>query len=95
MVRATRGIAALVAGSLMMNSVAFAAAPASAQSGAQALQSEVKKFRAQIDSGAVKTEDAIDSFAKAMTDRNVQYSDVEQFVLNANQQALDIRREPP
>lgn len=81
MFRPNRAIAAVVAATVLMNSVAFAAnMPGDSLSGAQALRTEVKRFRAQIDSGAVRVEDAIDAFAKSMTEKNVTYADVDQFV---------------
>ncbi len=68
----TRSIAAVVAGMMMMNSVAFA--------GGGTLQTEVKTLRAKIDLGQVDARNAIDEFAKAIAEKNVTVAEVDAFV---------------
>jgi hypothetical protein len=73
MFRQKSGVAAVVAGMVFMNSVAFAG-------GQSVLQSEVKNLRAQIDVGQVDPRDAIDVFAKSIADKNVTVADVDAYV---------------
>jgi hypothetical protein len=73
---AARWIATGIMGIVLMNSAAFAGGPA----GAQALQSEVRNLRAQIDRGAVSAEDAIDLFAKSLAEKEVSVADVDAYV---------------
>src|SRR4051812_8869937 len=62
---------------LMVNSIALAG-PSPA--GISALQAEVRNFRTQIDLGKVSAEDAIDSFAKAVAEKDISVADVDAYV---------------
>src|SRR4051812_22980005 len=77
MIRPSRWLAGTIASAVMINSIAFAGGVAP---GVQVLQNEVKSLRTQIDLGAVSPADAIDSFAKALADKNVSVEDVDTYV---------------
>jgi hypothetical protein len=74
------GLVNLIVVNSIAGSVAFATSTSTVNNSALLLLNDVKTLQAGIDSGTVKSQDAINTFASSLTSQNISIDDVNSFV---------------